>query len=193
MNNSNRNRCRSANTIAIAIWSVIMNDYAHVHDDHVATRKEREADREVERGQRQVKREGSRETESERDRARSLAAAASLISCHYWQPLAADWWQLFYCQRQNMDANCLRCRRRSRRRHANNLLEGATFLRAGHVGQAFYKWQHILAIIRCARSCCFQFFIASSHLGATQSANCRFDRTTKRSQRSAAQSALPGS
>lgn len=46
MNNSNRNRCRSANTIAIAIWSVIMNDYAHVHDDHVATRKEREAKKE---------------------------------------------------------------------------------------------------------------------------------------------------
>jgi len=42
----------------------------------------------------------------------------------------------------SMDGNC-NCRRRD----ANNLLGNDIFARrrTGHVGQAFYKWQHILA------------------------------------------------
>lgn len=92
-----------------------------------------------------------------------------------------------------MDANC-----RRRRRDANNLL-GATFLLADHVGLAFYKWQHILAII--CRCCCFCASLDPDSdseseprpgAGATQSANCHNNCAAakrQQSQRSLAQSA----
>lgn len=106
MSNSNRNSAPSSN--------VIMNDYAHVHDDRVVG--------------------------SSRNRGRTEASrSASLISCHYWQPLTTI--ILLSAAKYGRQLQ-----RTSRRRDANNLL-GAAFLRAGHVGLAFYKWQHNLANI----------------------------------------------